>query len=872
MANSNTFVEGFTGGSDQITTLSNVQGAGLTLPPPDFINIRSPGKIRALFENNGNAEKLYSINKPEDVGLADALKKRYDYKNPNQGQRSGKITNIVNAAAADANLIRKYLGSSNGTQFIVKQLILQGYQAFDETKVYNPGSPLIAALRPASFGLLDRPTRHIDTSNLLGGIINGLGIGSVVSTVGALVGGAPPQPPPPRSSVASTASNGLGLSTLTSLVGGGDRADEVVAPIARGDVKDLLRGQTATNAYNAARYTRLVNQGGGSFFGRLLSGIGKFIQNNTAIGGILPPKQPWAAKYRADEQTYDLYLNAGKLFNPSSTGVGGGGILSGLLNSIGFGKRASYSQAVPQRFYGDSSNKPNVVRSAVTINLARSSKSSISYSTTDEVGVYDGGTPFKSTDIGTEKSKNSEQGNSLKYGDLVGGGIDSNLEIEKSDQLLNYKALIEQPKNFKDTYTDEENLYVKKIINNLDSVLTDIGGPNKTKYNVNGKGLKPLQFAKFNTNEIGMDFVKAVDPTKKNQPGIDNKTYQGLFRANPQPGKEVPTRLGEGPNDRYIRPTNNVDYVNALEVLRPPQFDALYANTKEFGVYGPDIIKFYFYDIVNKKYIPFNATVKSINDNNNATWETIEYLGRPDKLYYYKGFTRSVSFSFSVVAHSIKELMPMWNRINYLVGLTRPSNYTLQQFGGFMVAPMVQLTLGDFYKNHNVIINSCNVTIPEDAGWETIPEEASKNNQNWYYGPYYGSVPQKAINWNEENILLNSSADQRKANSLGRVAQFPRQADIQIEMNVLEKDLPKTGRAIWGDAPVKNVTVDEFANEVAAKTNLQMDKQQLARDGVTRVDTYNDVLNGLNTFSVNVRYDNDLAAAANNNTQQTTNP
>lgn len=205
MANSQTFVEGLTSGGDQITTLANIQGAGLKLPAAtaDFINIRSSGKIRALFETNGNAERLYSVNKPEDVGLADVLRTRFDYKNPNQGQRS-KVTGLVRAAAQDANLVRKFLGSTRGTQFIVKQLILQGYQAFDETKVYNPGSPLIAALRPASFGLLDRPTRHLDTSNVIGGIINGVGLGSVVSTVGALVGGAPPQPPPPRSSVAST--------------------------------------------------------------------------------------------------------------------------------------------------------------------------------------------------------------------------------------------------------------------------------------------------------------------------------------------------------------------------------------------------------------------------------------------------------------------------------------------------------------------------------------------------------------------------------------------------------------------------------------------------------------------------------------------
>jgi hypothetical protein len=265
-----------------------------------------------------------------------------------------------------------------------------------------------------------------------------------------------------------------------------------------------------------------------------------------------------------------------------------------------------------------------------------------------------------------------------------------------------------------------------------------------------------------------------------------------------------------------------VDYVNSLGVLLPTDFDAMY--TQHAGGYGPDIIKFYFYDIVNQKYIPFNATIKSLSDNNAAEWETVEYLGRPDKLKYYKGFTRSVSFNFTVNAHSIKELMPMWRRINYLTGLTRPANYTNEAAGGFMISPMVQLTLGDFYKNHNVTINSCNVTIPEDASWETIPENAANS---WYYGP------NKAIEWSSSTTIINPRGD--KARSKGRVAQFPRTAEIQIEMSVLEKDRPKTGRGIWGDAPV-------LVNDLSGK------------------DTYNDkdwTDPAKNTFSKNIRYDTD---------------
>ena len=822
MANSNTFVDGFTSGGEQVTTLSQVQGAGLTIPSGDFINVRAPGKLEMLFNSNGNAAKLYSINKPDDVGLADALKRRYDYKNPNQGQAS-RVTSMVGFAAQDANLVRKFLGSGPGTRFITKQLVLQGFQAFDETKVYNPASPLIAAIKPASFGVLDRPTRHVDTSNIIGGIINGVGLGSVVSTIGALVGGAPAQPPPPRSSVASTASNGLGLSTLTSFIGGGDRTSEVVTPIARGDVKDLLRGQTATNAYNAPRYARLVNNSGGGFFSRLLGSVGSFFQNNTVVGGILPPKQPWKSKYRADEETYDLMLNAGKLFDPNATGIGGGGIMSGLLNSIGFGKKANYSQKVNQRFYGKSKNPTSLTRLIIVNNNV--SKRAVdqppvqTVDSTKEIGVL---SKDKNNLLSTKLTKTtiSPAGDSNRYSDVI--KVDDTNEY--SDQILNYKTYLDNQSGFKTTFSDQTSNVVKDIIANLDKAISDIGGANESKYSTNKKNLQPLQFAKFSNvdTRIGTNYLKELDPTNLNEPYAKNDTYQGRFRRDQTTGNKVPTRLGEGPNDRYIRPTNNVDYVNSLGVLLPTDFDAMY--TQHAGGYGPDIIKFYFYDIVNQKYIPFNATIKSLSDNNAAEWETVEYLGRPDKLKYYKGFTRSVSFNFTVNAHSIKELMPMWRRINYLTGLTRPANYTNEAAGGFMISPMVQLTLGDFYKNHNVTINSCNVTIPEDASWETIPENAANS---WYYGP------NKAIEWSSSTTIINPRGD--KARSKGRVAQFPRTAEIQIEMSVLEKDRPKTGRGIWGDAPV-------LVNDLSGK------------------DTYNDkdwTDPAKNTFSKNIRYDTD---------------
>ena len=828
MANSQTFVEGFGGAEGQITTLSQVQGSGLSLPPnaSSFINIRRGGKLETLFLTNGNDRVLYTKNKPQDLYLKGLVtSQQYIYKNPNEGQRTkigGSRSLPLSAAIQDATRIRKFLGSSAGIKFTGKQLILQGFQSFDETKVYNPASPLIAAIRSATFGLVDRPTRHIDTSNILTGLLGGTGLSNAVSAVGQLLGSAPPQPSPPRSSVASAASGGLGLSTLTSLVGGGDNSSRVVTSIARDGVKDLLRGNTATNAYNNPRYQRWMTNAGGNFFSRLITGVGRFFQNNTLLGGILPPKQPWPATYRADEQTYEMMLNAGKLFDPTQNGIAGGGILSGLLNSLGFGKKADYSLAVNQRFYGKSKNKTSLNRLIIVRNIK---KQAVDY--TKEIGVL---SKDKNNLLSTKLTKKAitPSGDSNRYSDVVKVDDDN----EYSDQILNYKTYLDNQSGFKTTFSDQQSNVVKDIIDNLDKAINDIGGANESKYSTNRKNLQPLQFAKFSNDStrIGTNYLKQLDPTKLNDPTIKNDTYQGRFRRDETMGNKVPTRLGEGPNDRYIYPTNNVDYVNSLQVLNQEEFTKQYSATDKFGIYGPDIIKFYFYDIVNQKYIPFNATVKSITDNNIASWETVEYLGRPDKLFYYKGFERQVNFNFTVNAHSVKELMPMWQRINYLVGLTRPANYTLQQEGGYMVPPMVQLTLGDFYKNHFVVITSCNVTIPDDTSWETIPEEADKNGQSWYYGP------NKAIQWQSSDTIIDPRGN--KARSKGRVAQFPRTADISVQMNVLEKDRPYTGKAIWGDAPVS--IVSQLQLPVPVNTEFYDRSSDTAK----------------NNFSKNIRYDN----------------
>ena len=858
MANSNTYAEGYGNSGTQLTTYDNIQGAGLKLPVPtqEFINIRSPGKIERLFATPGNSKVLYTKNKPQDLYLKGPVASQmFEYTNIEQGQRS-KIKGPFDASIRDGRRITKFLSSNKGIHFVLNQIYLQGFQPFDETKVYNPASPIISALRLASFGLADRHTRHLDTSNIIGGLIGGTGLGSIVRTVGGLFGGGGPAvPSPPRSSVASGASGGFGLSTFTSLLGGADNSDRVVAPLARPDVKDLLRGQTATNAYNAPRYSKLVAGGGGGFFKKLLGGVGSFLKNNTLLGGIIPPTQPWKANYRADEQTYDLYLNAGKLFDDSGiTPTKSGGILSGLKKAIGIGTNQKFTGLkANQRFYHGSINPSSMIRNDFYIKTYGNQEQQKSVGVVIFQGNanYSNVEPVQSSDFGkTGKNRfgnpitvNGQNTSDLKYTDLVNADRTSGTFIEQSDQLLNYKVLIENSKLLPDTFSDETKTPTDLITANLNKVIDNIAGNSANNlYNVDFNGLKnakPLQFAKYDQPvAVGMDYLKDIKTT------YTDKFSTDVNQLN------FPTRLGrKAGKDRFIQPTHNVDYVNSLDVLNKEQFEAQYGNGSDYKGFGPDIIKFYFYDMVNETYIPFSATVKGIQDSNTAEWETIEYLGRPDKLYSYKGFTREVSFNFVVNAHSIKELLPMWQRINYLISLTKPSNYTQMAAGGFIIPPMVQLTLGDFYKNHFVVIKSCNVSIPDDASWETIPENMSSPNDVWSWGS------NRAYEWSSDDNLINTRGV--KSDSKGRFAQFPRTADISVQMSILEKDRPKAGRSAWGNSPVPIVDKKRLDDLQIKDMSLIGTDFYGTSNGSGNITLYRNF-----DFSTNIRADTDLEAFA----------
>lgn len=132
-----------------------------------------------------------------------------------------------------------------------------------------------------------------------------------------------------------------------------------------------------------------------------------------------------------------------------------------------------------------------------------------------------------------------------------------------------------------------------------------------------------------------------------------------------------------------------------------------------------DLIKFRIGIIDNddptlKTYIHFRAFIDSFEDNYTSDWEGEKYMGRGENLYRYKGFDRNISLSWTIAAQSKEELIPMYQKLNYLASTLAPSYSGV----GYMRGNLITLTIGDYLNEQIGILKSITFNIPEESPWE----------------------------------------------------------------------------------------------------------------------------------------------------------
>jgi hypothetical protein len=116
----------------------------------------------------------------------------------------------------------------------------------------------------------------------------------------------------------------------------------------------------------------------------------------------------------------------------------------------------------------------------------------------------------------------------------------------------------------------------------------------------------------------------------------------------------------------------------------------------------------------NRTYIHFRAFLDSMDDNYNAEWNSFKYMGRGENFYRYGGFTRTINLGWTVAAQSKEELIPMYQKLNFLASSLAP-DYSAN---GYMRGNLAVITVGGYLFDQPGIINSINYSVPTESPWE----------------------------------------------------------------------------------------------------------------------------------------------------------
>ncbi len=587
----------------------------------------------------------------------------YVTSNPNSSDKMIKRYDTrvlpIGSVIQDTIRISKFTVSGQGLLFNAKQFILQGQNAFNETRIYNPLSVLQSTIRPASLGLIPRPARHITMgSGLLNTFLGTLGIKDNTGT-------------PPK----GTAADGDKLDTLP----------DVNATQAKG----LIRAPTGAPARQNVlfKYGGTTNNKKGSFLGNLVKKLlPMFSTLPNQFDGIEGDK-----KYRADQDLYGLFLD--------------------FYKKEADQKPAIYNSYV-QKYIGNDTNstEPRLPGVIPTV-----------------------GVPYSYTVYSKWLETNGDDDGTLiltKYKELSTGTF-----------ISRYSSFIKSPNNNKSNYS-----------------VTPSGGESvlvKTK------------------SEYSTEIAQTFPAGEFKYPGDSSPVLSNIQYNNTNPFamkySELSSVVKFGDHIRNTESKNLIHSVDGKGFARARYPDKI--NVEDIlnsEPYNNDQIAFWFHDVVNRKYLQFRATVTGINDSRGIDWNEMSYVGSPNKIYNYKGYTRTLGFNFSVYLNSVRELHPTWKKLNYLMSLGTPSKYI---DGKYMVPPIIELRIGDMYHNLPILINSITFSIPDDVSWETLPA-----NEGEY--SYLGGL-----------IKIPNV----------KYGQFPNRVEINIGCYVLEaENYPRIGNTSFG--------------------------------------------------------------------------
>ena len=139
-----------------------------------------------------------------------------------------------------------------------------------------------------------------------------------------------------------------------------------------------------------------------------------------------------------------------------------------------------------------------------------------------------------------------------------------------------------------------------------------------------------------------------------------------------------------------------------------------------------DMIKLIMEDIPGNKIVRMRSYLTEISDTITPEWSKTSYIGRPDQVHNYTGASRQVTFTLKFAALSRNNMIPMYQKVNYLYGLCYPhltKGSPNEAVPETMISPIIKLTMGDWLYKCPGYFDSMATTIDNDYPWEINLEE-----------------------------------------------------------------------------------------------------------------------------------------------------
>ena len=315
---------------------------------------------------------------------------------------------------------------------------------------------------------------------------------------------------------------------------------------------------------------------------------------------------------------------------------------------------------------------------------------------------------------------NSEEGlNTFTPGTFTLGTnseyVSGKYDITKDNSSLDTKALGVTPK-----YASENPETEKELTDGFSQDSVKKESPTETPTTLSKNQLKSQTSSEFNP-QIKKDFRKDLNDKDTNfiANSLDytnpNKRIEGRVNLGNPGGKGNRSSYVKGKRDQSGKEII-ADKINALQLYKST--GVIQNNSKndlcDFRISIIDPNEAEAGEQFSQIFLHFRAFIDSFSDNMTSEWQGEKYMGRGENFYRYGGFDRSIEMAFTAAAQSKGEMMPMYNKLNYLQSVMAP-NYTP---AGYYFGNLIKLHVGAYLYDVPGVLTNLTYTIPQEAPWE----------------------------------------------------------------------------------------------------------------------------------------------------------